>query len=567
MSAGPRAEATGPLPPPGVDILKCTLSLTIDGTVYKVPGGQLRSVALTLESHGFDGRVEFALADDSALGGPYTDTLYTAFVGDSLIAVTLSVETPLVDRPPKSGATPLELQGLVSERSVVEHAVAKKLGTSRLRRYQLRFVDPAQLVWRQHFPCELYTKKTWQEVISANLAGLVKVSYDWALLTEAQPHVFLGHEPAAGAASFYDFVVWLADTRGGFFSYDYAAKSYRLTGSKPAAGPATQLHPEDVAGLRLELPVLPRHSLRVHNTYTEQAKTTSVPPTQTTRSISGVHHDYLLRTPIAGQVDTRVMLEQQRLNAAPESLLRVEFARWPTSPLCPGSACTLTETSNFVAADAVLPTPFSGATARIRTLRLAGEAVVQELDHGFGADRTAFRLQASVQLELESTKAPPKIAYLPPSYPRLLEGKVVSEEGEASDETYQIYEDADTSVESYQVQLPLFSNQKILVDFQPLLASGHFYFPAYKNARVLVAVELGRAWLVRYLDWRSEARLPKETQGNNLLVGKTPQSGASLRHLYEDNKPVFRLIRTHDKDTQLIEIAEGHLLIRVKENS
>jgi hypothetical protein len=114
-------------------------------------------------------------------------------------------------------------------------------------------------------------------------------------------------------------------------------------------------------------------------------------------------------------------------------------------------------------------------------------------------------------------------------------------------------------VESYKVAIPLFANQQVVVDFQPTLASGHFYFPAYKDARVLIAIDLERAWLSRYLDWRPEARLPKETQGNHLLVGKTPRNGTSLRHVYEEDKPVLRLTRVPMTiDTQVIEIGEGH---------
>lgn len=549
------------------DVLKCTLSLTIDGTDYSVPGGQIKSIALDALGHGFSGGVEFVLADNSDLGGSYTDTLYDAFVGEALIAITLAIETPLVDEEPSSDATPLELSGLVTERSVVEYCISRAEGANQYRRYAVRFVDPAQLVWRQHFPCALYTEKTWQDVLDEHCGELVDLTSDWSVLTEEQPHVFLGHEPGVGAASFYDFVVWLAATRGGYFTYDYAEKQYRLTGEKPEAGPETMLHAADFAQLRLQLPVVARHGVRLHNTYSEQAETRELTPEQTTRSIEGITHDYLLRTPIADQVDAREELEQARLDAAPGPLLHLKLARWPTSPLGPGSACPLGNKDHFLAADLRLPALFSEATTRVRSLHLNAQATAQELDADYGNDRAAFILKGSVVLELDSEAALPRIAYTPPTYPRLLEGKVVSEEGEDEDETYQIYEDEDTSAESYKVKIPLFEDQEILVDFQPLLASGHFYFPAYKNARVLVAVDLDRAWLVRYLDWRAEARLPAESQGNQLLVGKTPQNGASLRHEYEDDAPVLRIKRTNDKDTQLIEIAEGRLFIQVKEES
>lgn len=552
--------------PSGTDLLKCALSLTIAGRSYPVPGGQIKSLSLDLQSHAFVGEVVFVLVDDRALGGPNVDSLRQAFVGDELIAVVLRVETPLVEHSPQAGATPLELHGLVSERSLSEHAIEKSPSASRVRYYQIRFMDPAQLLWQQHFPCELYTGKTWRDVIEAQRGPFVEMIYDWTALTAKRAHVFVGHEPGVRAASFYDFVLWLVETQGGFFSYDYAQHRYRISGERPPAGAQTALSPDDLAALRLELPVLPRHSVRVHNTFAGQPATTTITPSASGRGVTGIHADFLLRTQVATQVDQRVTLERQRLDAAPGPSLTVTLRRFPQSPLCPGAACQLADADRFLAAGVVLPPPFVAAQTRVRAFQVTAQAVGEKADDGFGSDRAAFQLQGSVLLAHDSDRRPPAIPYVPPTYPRLLEGRVVSEIGPRSDETYQIYTDADNSVESYKVLIPLFANQQIVVDFQPTMASGHFYFTAYKDARVLVAVDLDRAWLVRYLDWRPEARLPSESQGNQLLVGKTAQNGASLRHLYEDDKPVFRLSRTNDKDNQLIEIAEGHLMIQVLEN-
>lgn len=554
--------------PSGSDVLKSALTLTIAGKSYQIPGGQIKSLSLDLQSHAFSAEVVFVLVDDSSLGGPNVDRLRSAFVGDELISVALRIEAPLVEEIPKKGATPFELSGLVSERSLTEHTIEKSPSQSRVRRYRVRFMDPAQLLWKQHFPCELYTGKTWRDIIEAHKGALIQLIYDWSVLTAKRPHVFLGHEPGAGrpAPSFYDFVLWLVDTNGGFFSYDYALRKYRISGERPPAGGQSELHPDDLASLCLELPVLPRQSVRVRNTYAESPSTATVAPAAQGRGVTGVYADYLLRTPVANQVDARINLERSRLDAASGPALSVEIRRWPTSPLCPGAACQLAGGDRFLAAGVVLPPPFDGALSRVHAFRVTAHAVLQRPDDGFGCDRAAFYLEGALLLAHDTDRRPPTIAYTPPVYPRLLEGRIVSELGAKADETYQIYEDADTAVESYKVAIPLFANQQIVVDFQPTMASGHFYFPFYKDARVLVAVDLERAWLVRHLDWRPEARLPKESQGNHLLVGKTPQNGTSLRHLYEADKPVLRLTRTNATDTQMLEVAEGHLMIQVQEN-
>lgn len=547
------------------DLLHCTLALTIDGAVHNVPGGQIKHLSIQALPHGFSGTCEFVLVDDTSLSGPHQDKLCADFVGDAPIAITLEVHPVLVDVKPRASAAPFRLAGYVTARWLSEHALASSPTTTRVRRYRIDFTDAAQFVWTQHFPCALYVDKSYREVLEANRGPLIQLTYDWKLLTTKQPHVFLGHEPHERAASFYDFVLWIVTSHGGFFVYDYAQHRYALAESKPVAGPESELHPADISSLRLAYPQLPRHVVRVHNSDAELAKTTAIHPRETKREVTGIQHDYLLRTPLSSAVEERATREQRRLFAAYAPKLEATFSRWPTSALCPGSAVQLSEKELFLVTGTVLPSAFAGAKARVDAVTLSADAVGQNPDDGFGSDRTSFHVRGTVSLRHEDDRRPTQIPFVPPSYPRLLEGKIVCEEGEDEDKTYQIFEDPDTGIESYNVEIPLFENQRIRVDFQPLLQSGHFYFPAYKKARVLVAVDLDRAWLVRYLDWRPEGRVPKETQGNHLLVGKRPQNGASLRHVYEDNKPVLRIKRTHDKDTQLLEVAEGHLLLQVED--
>ena len=74
-----------------------------------------------------------------------------------------------------------------------------------------------------------------------------------------------------------------------------------------------------------------------------------------------------------------------------------------------------------------------------------------------------------------------------------------------------------------------------------------------------------RAAEERFLEWRPEARLPMEGQGDQLLLGKSTKSFTSVEHRYEEEKPVFHILRTNDKDTAIIKISEGALMLRVKQ--
>jgi hypothetical protein len=56
-----------------------------------------------------------------------------------------------------------------------------------------------------------------------------------------------------------------------------------------------------------------------------------------------------------------------------------------------------------------------------------------------------------------------------------------------------------------------------------------------------------------------------DSQGNHLLLGKTDKSQTSIQHVYVDDKPVLDVKRTSDKDTEMIKMVEGSLILETKE--
>ena len=85
-----------------------------------------------------------------------------------------------------------------------------------------------------------------------------------------------------------------------------------------------------------------------------------------------------------------------------------------------------------------------------------------------------------------------------------------------------------------------------------------------KHARVLVALDFDRASVVEFLDWRPGARLPLESQGNHILLGKQKDDETSIRHVYEDAKPLLSIQRKKAEDVQLIKVSEGTIFIETK---
>lgn len=62
-----------------------------------------------------------------------------------------------------------------------------------------------------------------------------------------------------------------------------------------------------------------------------------------------------------------------------------------------------------------------------------------------------------------------------------------------------------------------------------------------------------------------EGRAYPYSQGNHMLLGKSEKSQASLKHVYVDDKPVLEMKRTSGKDSEMIKMIEGSLILETKE--
>ena len=538
--------------------LAVTLTLTIAGKAHKVIAGNIKRFALDLYSWGLEGEVDFLVTDNQGRGGNEKDALLADFLKPDLVEVSLEVKGVLPETSARPKHTALVVKGLVTDKTLAEETVPTSNSSAVLhRRYGIRFQDAARVLWRQHYPCALYTSKTVKDVLEAHKGDKIRLAYDWdAVLGKTHLQLFVGLEPGRGA-SFYDWVLWYVHGHAGVFTYEYAKHGYKLAAAKDASGTPMQLLEDNLSTLEVLLPEVIRHDVTVLNAIAEGPQTESVTQKQ---AVTGIRQDVLLCTPITDEVQARVTLETARLKArGPE--MDLVWRSFPEKAFTPGALVKLPEDAGWgaagVAKDAVL---------RVRTLHLSGEVTSQQGEEEVYGDAYAlFSFHMSTRLE---PKAEPYVelpAWQPPSYPRYVEGFIVSEQGADKDETWQAYTDSATSLDGYKVKIPLFANQIIPTPFNPNLLPGHFYFPAYKGERVLVGLDFQRAWIKRFLDWRTGARMPQDGQGVQLLVGKTPENGTALKHFYTDDKPVFLMQRTHAKDTQKIQLDEGTLLIQVKE--
>jgi len=538
------------------DRLAVGVTLKITGKEHKIPGGAVKRAELELEAYGFSGELEFVVQDDADHGGGFTDELRDGFLSQDPIDVRVALA--VVFDQAESAETPEELvvAGLVTARSVIELPVWRLPDRPLMvRRYRLTFADPARALWTQHFPCRLHTHQTLADVIRAQVGEKIQVAFNWTELEQERPLIFL-HLPVERGASFHDFVIWYAETRGGLYTYDYVAGSIDLRSEWSAEGQPRGLFGDDIAGVEIVVPPTPAHAVEVRNTYANGPRTEEVGQAH---AMKGIRHDRLMHTSISQDVDDRVALEKLRLKL-PKSEAELTFGRMPVIRLVPGARVRLAAANRWNKTSALLE-----KTWRVRRVSLRAVAPDAPLDRDLQLASTAYTVSLRVRLVDGDDTRPCHPEVRRPGYPGYAEGKVVSEKGEETDKTYQVYRNDKSSLDEYTVEVPAWDKQKVTAPFVPYLGSGNVYVPAYRGERVLLALDLEHARIVRLLEWREGAALSMDVQGEHILLGKSAKSNTSINHVYEDDKPVLNVARTSDKDTGLIRISEGTLVLHVEE--
>ncbi len=538
-----------------VDRLGASVTLTLGpGKTFVVPAGNLKRFRLELEPWGFAASLEWWVVSKLSQS---EDTLFDDFVKRDLLPIELQLDRTF-DAVGETAA-PLLVKGLVTSRAVSERSFADVDGEPVLQRqYRVTAEDRGGALWKQHFPVALHADDTLKTLLQANLPEGVRLTIDWAPAEakHAVQSLPLGASGSVtgGAASYRDYLVWLLDREHGGLFFDAATGAYAIRGVKARAGETIDVPVEDVRELDVLLPEAPRSKVRVWNGHA--AASTRQKDGTNAQAIANVRSDHLIVSAIGADLDARSTLEAKRA-VAPLPRLRLAFARYPSVTLAPGKTYRFQEdwsTHRFV----------SGKTFRLVGLSIAAEAERLDPADDVDDDTNGYVLSVEARLESEGEKRFHLPPHATPRWPFFVEGKVVSTLGADDERTWQLRKDSGTSLEYYLVEIPLWK-KKVICPHEPHFSSGQFFFPADKGERVLVALEHRGARIERFLDWRAGAVLPKDTQGNHLLFGKKATSETSLRHVYEENKPVLRLARTSAKDTQVLEVKEGVIRLETKE--
>ncbi|NOQ35106.1 MAG: hypothetical protein GQ569_04335 [Methylococcaceae bacterium] len=527
--------------------LTITLSLKIAGTIYKIPASDVKSLELDLHTYGFNGEISFIIACEESV-----DTLLPAIRQDDLIEILLQVETARI--PPKAISIPLNLSGLVTLRSFSEQTLTNVLPTQTLmlnRHYHLEFADPAQVLWKQHHPCDLFTDSTLQTLIAAHCGEKIDLTYDWEILQVEHPVLSLSLGAPTNHASFYDYIIWLVDTHNGVFSYDLTTNQYSLTATKNSSSETRSLDPFEVAKLKTEFPEVLRYQANVLNAYVDTPKTTNVDNEQL---IAPIRRDHIDRYPIASNMQARGTLETARFKQRLHEV-SVEYQKFQLKVTPPNQSV------DFLGSPAWNASLFNQDKSYcVREWHLSAYWQKQ----GDIPNHSIYEIEHSLKLESSEELWVDLPIYTQPVYPVFVEGKLVCEQGEETETPYQFYTDTNTSIDYYLVSIPLWENKQVRTSFQPNMDTGQFYFPRYKKAKVLVGLNFDNAFIDRFLDWENGAALPQDSQGNQLVMGKSTTSKNIIKHTYVDSKPDLQIERTEEKDTELLQFSDGYIILRTQ---
>ncbi|MCP4582201.1 MAG: hypothetical protein GY839_11350 [candidate division Zixibacteria bacterium] len=528
--------------------LELALELTIDDDSFTIPGGNVKSLKLNLHNYGFDGDLVFWETSDQ-----HEDKLISAFAANDLIDVTLSVKG--VHNLPSSPPDPLTIKAIVTAKQVHEEYVPDvKQHPVMYRKYTIKFEDPAHVLWKQHFPTDLFITACMKDVIEAQVVEGIELTFDWPTLDETKPMICLGLGGPGNEASFYDFLIHYLTVNDGILTYDYEDQSYIISGEKSSEGETVSFLPHEIKAVQMRWPETARHNVNILNALYENATTEPITQDQ---AADGINHDQLIVEPIQSRFDSLKELETRKLKIhGPE--LTADTLSYPYKIFWPG---TIVELKGKAWSKDLLT---DDNQYRIFSQALMVEAVNADPENDLDQKFTQYYAGYRTLLEEKDSDRIYRPDYIEPGYPIQVEGMIVSEEGKDPGKTFQVEQDSDTQQDLYRITIPLW-DKEIKILYKPDFLNPHLFFPLYRDNKLLLALDLYEAKIIRILDWGDRVRLPMETQGNHILFGKNDKDETSMRYVYKDNKPVLSIKRLLENDTELFQMEEGVIILETKE--
>lgn len=542
------------------ECLALTLTLTINGQQYQIPGANVKVCELSAFRYGFNGKLEFYLPNDQR-----PDALLSAFVGAELISIDLSIK-PVLNLPSPAPQA-FQVKALVSEKALHEQAYRELKGAPVLYRYyRMVFCDPAQFIWQQHYPSELYVDTTMASVIKAQVFSPITLDIDFPPADTTLPlvclalgnadHISSQQTGQHNQASFYDFLLTYVSDNNGYFTYDYTKHSYQISAEEPSLKQSKAYFPHDIARIQHYWPPIKRSVTHLLNATADNQQNIAVPEDL---AIDGLKYDLIMRHTLDAQFEQHKGRLTTRIQTN-GPFLHVHFTQWPLHNCWP--ECEIQLEPEVDGQDFL----HSNRSYRCHSLFVSLVALEPQPEQDIDLEFTRYQLNYHAGAHPTDKPQPHIPQPMMCCYPLYAEGIVVSEQGEAPEKTYDVPANQDNGQFEYKIHIPLW-DQIIKVVLEPDYLNSHFYFPFYRNTKLLIAFDLYRAHIVKVLSWGDGVALPMATQGNHILFGKTNTDQTSLSHIYQDGKPVLAIKRNKQNDTELLQMEEGSIVLQTWEQN
>lgn len=538
--------------------LAFSLVLTISGQDTTIPGANIKVCELAALRYGFTGNLEFYVPNDQR-----EDTLIDSFATEDLISIELGIN--VVHNLPTSAPKALTVKGLVTQKAVSESAYRQVNGAPVLYRYyRIQFADPAQVLWQQHYPSVLYVDDCMTTVINTQVVSPIQLTIDFSPADTIVPLICLAlgntdnlHSGETGVTNhvcFYDFLMGYIHDNNGFFAYNYEDQTYSICLEEPTIQSTTAFLPHEINSIQHSWPTSKRSVTSLLNATADNNKNSQLTNNQ---AVEGIKHDIVLRQPIEDAFNQRKELQSNRLTSNGKQI-QIVFSQWPLQTFWPECELTLNPSvdgQHFLHAN---------QTYRCTSLYINAKALDNQPEKDLDLTFTQYQLLYQAQGHPSNNPQPVLPKYALPRYPVCVEGLIVSAQGKENEKTFDVPKNEDTGQFEYKVNIPLW-DLTIKVMLEPDFLNSHFYFPFYRDTKLLLAFDLYRAHVVKVLNWGEGVQLPMATQGNHILFGKTSEDQTSMSHVYEDGKPVLAIKRNKENDTELVRLEEGSIILQTCE--
>lgn len=467
---------------------------------------------------------------------------------------------------PRSLMIPIELTitAVITERTIVEHSSynTDELLVS-IREYCIQFADPAQALWRRHFPVALYTDTTLKSVIQEHCNPLINVKISGPQLSTTQDQIFIACDADQSdreRASYYDWLMWRLSELQHEWLYDYSQNLYQIV-PRPKRGEPHTLFAADIAEVVTHHVEGRFYCETLMNDYTASVSRDPIINLQTLQPLrqDRLHHS---QVPLLYE---REFLDRMASFEQPHPDLILHFKRFPSRPFPPGVGVDFKlDPIDFPSHRLLIPKDAKKAS-RVYRLRIELETKESDVLPRFqGYSGGMFRCAVAAQLQSGKDKAARLPRFRAPRYPMDIEGLVHTDTGLPGEQPYQTFVDV-MGLVSLRVAIPLFANQLVKVPFEPYYQSGHFFFPPYRAERVLVSLFPDRAEFKRFLNWRPGGIMPTLTQGNQIRMGQDMMNGAVMRLIYAADIPTYLVQRQRYSSNQTMTMYQSGIDLRTVE--